>query len=170
MKVYLDMDGVCADFFTEAVKLSETNHKAWRDMEFRDVELVLKRIRKGDVPDFFERLPMFPGTQTLVQCIYNIAGGFSILSSPLEGMDDCERQKRVWIEKNLRIDPDEIIITSDKTKFASENCRPNILIDDYGANIRAWEEAGGYGIKYQADEMHMNEALIPLMALYKGQR
>jgi hypothetical protein len=29
---------------------------------------------------------------------------------------------------------------------------PNVLIDDRGSNISAWEAAGGIGIKYQADE------------------
>ena len=27
-----------------------------------------------------------------------------------------------------------------------------MLIDDYGVNIRAWNQAGGIAIKYQADE------------------
>ena len=32
----------------------------------------------------------------------------------------------------------------------------NILIDDRGANIEKWNAAGGYGIKYQADEDSLN--------------
>jgi 5'(3')-deoxyribonucleotidase len=163
MKTYLDMDGVIADFFSEAVKLSKCEVKSWREMEFRDVERVLKHIRKNE-KDFFLRLKPFPTTNTLVQCIHNIAGGFTILSSPLEGYDDCAEQKIMWLAENLLLDPDDIIITTDKTKYANGN----ILIDDYGYNCRRWEEAGGFAIKYQADEAHMNEVIIPLSTLYKG--
>ena len=164
MTCFLDMDGVIADFFSEAVKLSKCEHKAWRDMEFRDVERVLRQIRKTE-KDFFLRLKPFPTTRTLVQCIHNIAGGFTILSSPLAGDEEnCTKQKIEWLEKHLHLDPDDIIITMDKTKYA----KGNVLIDDYGYNIRRWEEAGGFGIKYQADESHMNEVIIPLQTLYKG--
>lgn len=169
MITYLDMDGVIADFFSEAVKLAECEQKSWREMEFRDIERVLNKIRRRE-DDFFLRLKPFATTNTLVQCIQNIAGGFSILSSPLDGYDNCAEQKLEWLERHLMIDPVDVIITSDKTKYASENCTPNILIDDYGYNILKWEEAGGLGIKYQADEQHLSDVIIPLQALYKGQK
>lgn len=170
MKLYVDMDGVLCDFFSKAAKLSEAPLAQWRDMEVRDIERVLRRIRKHE-KDFFANLKPFPQTNTLIQSIYNIAGGFSILSSPLAGDEEnCERQKIEWIERYLHIDPDEIIITKDKTKYASENCTPNILIDDYGYNILKWEEAAGFGIKWQADEDKLVDVLVPLQILYKGQR
>lgn len=163
MKVFLDMDGVLADFFTEAVKLSDSPNKHWSDLDYRDVKRVLNKI-VSDHPYFFLDLKPFPTTKTFVQCVHNLAGGFSILSSPLSGYADCEKQKILWLSKHLHLDPDEIIITDDKPSHAEGN----VLIDDYGYNIRKWEAAGGFGIKYQADEQHMNEALVPLQILYKG--
>ena len=142
--------------------MADAPHAAWRDMEFRDVERVLRKVRQ--TPGFFENLHPFPGTRTLVQSIHNIAGGYSILSSPLAGAEErCAEEKIRWIEKHLHLDPVDIIITSDKPKYAEGN----ILIDDYGLNIRKWEEAGGFGIKYQADEQHMSDVLVPLMAMFK---
>ena len=161
MKCFLDMDGVIADFFSAAVAMSETPNKEWRDHEFRDVQRVLNKIRK--TPGFFRDLKPFVGTNTFVQCIQNIAGPITILSSPLEGYENCSEEKIEWLEKHLMVDVD-VIITSDKAQYAEGN----ILIDDYGYNIRQWEEAGGFGIKYQADEQHMSDALLPLQLLCRG--
>ena len=164
MKVYLDMDGVIANFFQEACRLSDTPGVGWRDMEFRDVERALKRIRK--TPGFFRGLPAFPMANTLVQSIVNITGECRILSSPLDGYDTCAEEKIEWLQNNIRYDFDEVIITSNKPQYANGN----ILIDDYGVNISNWELDGGYGIKYQADEQHISDVLVPLQCLYKNQR
>ena len=165
MRVFLDMDGVLADFFSEALRLSEAPISNWRDMEFRDVQKALERVKQ--TPGFFENLHAYPTANTLALSVQNIAGGFSILSSPLAGYADgeCEREKVAWIAKHLHIEPEEIIITHDKPKYAAGN----VLIDDYGVNVRNWEAAGGYGIKYQADEDNVSDAIIPLMALFKKQ-
>ena len=164
MKVYLDMDGVLADFFGEAVKLSPSPYAAWRDMEFRDIKKALEKIRTTE--SFFSDLWTYPGANTLVQSVVNLFGEYHICSSPLaEYEGDCAQEKIDWIERNLLITPASIEITSHKPQFAPGN----ILIDDYGLNIQKWERAGGYGIKYQADEDPMSTALIPLMTLAKQQ-
>ena len=42
----------------------------------------------------------------------------------------------------------------------------NILIDDYGVNIRKWREAGGIAIKYQADEQPISDVINPLRKIF----
>ena len=164
MKVYLDMDGVLADFFGEAVKLSPTPYVGWRDMEYRDIQQALRNVRA--TKNFFYDLYAYPGTNTLVQSVVNLFGEYHICSSPMEGYEgDCRQEKIEWIEQNLLIRPASIKITSHKPQYAEGN----ILIDDYGVNIQNWELAGGYGIKYQADEDPLSNALIPLMTLAKQQ-
>jgi diaminopimelate decarboxylase len=56
----------------------------------------------------------------------------------------------------MNIQPRQVIITSRKETYAVSNGVSNILIDDRGANIEKWNAAGGYGIKYQADEDSLN--------------
>ena len=163
MKTYIDLDGVCADFFSAAVKLSPAPHAAWRDMEFRDVKKALEQVKR--TPQFFLNLYPYPTANTLVQSVQNIAGGFSILSSPLEGYERCAEEKVLWISEHLHIEPEEIIITHNKPVYAAGN----VLIDDYGLNVREWEAAGGYGIQYQADKNNVSDVLITLSALYKKQ-
>lgn len=161
-KTYVDMDGVLADFFAEIAKMSKYPVAHWKEMDQRSVFSALEEI-KGT--DFFLNLPKYPQTNTLLQSITNIAGGFSILSSPL--LDDEEHvaeMKQQWIAKNIPFDVDEIIITHDKAAYA----KGNVLIDDFHENIYKWEAADGFGIKWQANEQPLSDVLIPLTALYKG--
>ena len=164
MKIWLDMDGVISDFFAEAVKYSDDSARGWRNMEFRDADKVLKRIRH--TPEFFLNLPAFPMANTLVQSIVNITGECRIMSSPLTGYDTCEEEKAEWLRTNIHYDFDEVIFTDEKYNYA----KGNVLIDDYGHNCKMWEKHGGYAIKYQADEDHISNVITTLKALYTNQK
>lgn len=162
MKIYVDMDGVLADFFDAAARLNDDRLVGWRDMELRDQTRAINKIKTID--NFFLNLEPFPMANTLIKSVVELYGGYTILSSPLADYDNCAAEKREWIRNNIHIQPDEIIITSDKPKYASGN----VLIDDYGFNIRNWEKAGGFGVKYQADEDPITTALLPLLTLKKA--
>lgn len=150
-KVYLDMDGVLADFFAEYAKLAGVTSGSYRDIPPAKTDPTLNKMVGTD---FFARLPKFPTADTLVNLTVKTFGGYSICSSPLRGDHaGSEHYKKVWIGQHLRPGPDEIIITSRKEKYAVQpDGTPNILVDDRGTNITHWEHAGGIGIKYQADE------------------
>lgn len=163
MKIYVDMDGVLANFFKKANSLTEDPSIAWRNQEFRDVDRVLKKIRK--TPNFFTSLDAFPQINTLLRGIKNLGGEFSILSSPLNDYTgDCAAEKKAWLDEHLIDDPENVIITHDKPQYA----KGNILIDDYGFNCRKWEEAGGFAIKYQASEDKVADVLLILATLLKS--
>lgn len=160
--IYLDMDGVLADFFAEYAKLA--NVKTYRDIPPAKVDPILDSIAGTD---FFGRLPKFPTTDALVKMAISYAGSYSICSSPLRGdFENTEYWKRVWIKGNLNPQPQTIEITSNKPQHAVTNGVPNILIDDKGSNVRAWIAAGGIGIKYQADEDSLDKVKRALDAIY----
>ena len=143
-KVYVDMDGVLADFFGEWKKLIG---KDWRKV--KDIEPALQKIR--DTDDFWLELPLLPQAKNLLDIIKRVKGSYNILSSPLPNDPNSEPHKREWIKKNLDFFPPEnVIITHDKAKFATNaDGTPNILIDDFGQNIAKWEAAGGEGFKHK---------------------
>lgn len=152
MKIYLDMDGVLADFFAEyAVLAGLPRGSSYRDIPPAKTDPTLNKMVGTD---FFYRLPKFPSADKLVSIAVDAAGGYSICSSPLRGdHENSEIQKTRWIKENLNPQPEEIIITPQKQKYAKNpDGTPNVLIDDRGSNITAWEAAGGIAIKYQADE------------------
>lgn len=150
-EVYLDMDGVLADFFTEYAKLAGIKNGNYRDIPPAKTDPTLQKMVGTD---FFARLPKFPSADDLVSLVVSTYGHYHICSSPLRGdHDNSEVQKKVWIQKHLNPQPVDIVITPQKAKWAKQkDGTPNILIDDRGSNISSWEAAGGIGIKYQADE------------------
>lgn len=150
-EVYLDMDGVIADFFTEYAKLAGITSGNYRDIPPAKTDPTLNKMIGTD---FFARLPKCPNADALVDMIIKTFGHYHICSSPLRGdFENSEKQKKVWLSKNLQHAPTDVIITPNKAKWAKQSDgTPNILIDDRGSNISSWEAAGGIGIKYQADE------------------
>ena len=148
MKVYLDMDGVIANFFEEYAKLAGV--KSYRDVPAAKVDPTLDKMIGTD---FFNKLPKFPVSDKIVSIAIQAGGGYGIISSPLRNdFKNSERWKREWIKRELNPQPDEIFITPNKATHAVTNGVPNVLIDDRGDNISKWEAAGGIGIKFQADE------------------
>ena len=152
--VYLDMDGVIADFFGGVEKMYGVKH--WKELTSVKTggELKQEVIDRITGSDFFSTLPKFPSADGLIQLIKSATGGkFSILTSPLIGdHENSATQKKVWISKNIE-KPDEVIVSGRKEKWAKQkDGTPNILIDDRPVNIERWEAKGGYGILYQANK------------------
>ena len=150
--VYLDMDGVIADFFGGVERLYGVDH--WKQLtsdKTKDLRQdVIDRIAGTD---FFAHLPKFSSADTLIEMIKKFTSGqYSILTSPLRGdTENSGYYKKVWIGKNI-VKPDEIIVTGRKETYATKNGVPNILIDDRPINIEKWQSKGGYGILYQANK------------------
>ena len=150
-EVYLDLDGVLADFFTEYAKLAGIESGNYRDIPPAKTDPTLQKMIGTD---FFNRLPKTQPADQIVAMVVKLYGHYHICSSPLRNdFENSEKWKRVWIKNNLNPQPDDLIITPNKAKYAKQkDGTPNILVDDRGSNISAWEAAGGIGIKYQADE------------------
>jgi hypothetical protein len=165
-EVYLDMDGVLADFFTEYAKLAGVESGNYRDIPPAKTDPTLNKMIGTD---FFARLPKFPSADDLVSLIVKSYGHYHICSSPLRGdFEGSEKYKRIWIQKHLNPQPVDILITPNKAKYAKQkDGTPNILIDDRGSNISAWEAAGGIGIKYQADENSLQTVVSGLVRAKK---
>jgi len=150
--VYVDMDGVLADFFSEYAKLAGIKSGDYRKIPSASVDPTLNKMVGTD---FFNRLPKIKTADKLLQLITKYTGGeYTILSSPLRGdKDNSSKWKRTWIARELHPQPKETIISGRKESLAVQpNGTPNILIDDRGVNVERWKSRGGFGIKYQADE------------------
>ena len=144
-EIYIDMDGVLADFFGEWAKLM--NKKHWTKID--DFPGALQKIR--DTEQFWLELPILPQAKQLLALVKQLKGEYNICSTPLADDPKSEPHKREWIKKNLAFfPPKNIHITHDKPQYATQqDGTPNILIDDYGKNVDAWEAAGGTGFKYK---------------------
>ena len=170
-EVYVDMDGVLADFFGAWKKLIG---KDWR--EIKDLDGALQRIRDKD--DFWLNIPVTPNAMNLLSLVKQLKGSYNILSAPLPNDPNSEPHKRQWIEKNLSaFPPSKVIITSNKSVHATQpDGTPNILIDDFGQNIAKWQAAGGVGFKHKDHKFertvknlkqHMSEAEMSKSSIKK---
>lgn len=144
--VYVDMDGVLVDFFNEWARL--VGVKSYRDISKRDIPKALKKI--VDTPNFWEDLPTLSGYKDLLQTIKAVKGRYKILSSPLANDPNVDPGKREWVRKHLGFfRPEKVIIDHNKSKYAKKpDGSPNLLIDDFGKNVSAWQSAGGIAIKH----------------------
>ena len=156
MTVYLDMDGVLADFFKGLEQFYSVKH--WKHIP--DKEKSIQALAKTD---FFNTLDVFETSQELVDFVKS-TGDWGICSSPLRGdRDNSAYWKRVWLtEKQFLPEVDKLIFTGQKENFAVDKIdgTPNILVDDKPSYIKRWNEAGGIGIRYQANEDDLVEYLF----------
>lgn len=150
MKLYLDMDGVIADFFGAVEKKFNLDH--WKDLE--DPVMTIRGFKNTD---WFNTLDKFPTSDRLVSACREIAGrNYGICSSPI--FDDEMNTgywKRVWLERHGYLpEIPNLIFTMNKHQYANEaiSGEPNILVDDKPSNIKQWNAAGGIGLLYQANE------------------
>ena len=148
MTVYIDMDGVIADFFTAFAHANGKKH--WKEIE--DVETKINELAKTD---FFNTLDLYPTSEDLVELVKKFAGDdWGICSSPLRGdHKNSSYWKKVWLTEKGFVPPksENLVLTSNKPKYATNNGIPNILIDDKPKNIADWTAKGGIGICYQAN-------------------
>ncbi len=170
--VYLDMDGVLADFFGGVEKMYGVEH--WKQLtNDKTKDLKKEVIDRITGTNFFATLPKFDSADSLIDMVKKYTGGnFSINTSPLRGdHENSGKHKKTWISNNIA-QPDEIIVTGRKESYAKDKASgtPNILIDDRPINIQKWQSAGGYGILYQANRDSLEKVKKGLEGYAKIQR
>ena len=166
--LYLDMDGVLADFFGAWAK--DLGGTSWADIKHRseaDKAASIHRLSQDadTVRNFFANLEILPGGERLLAWLKQHQMPFSILSSPLQGRnaDASIEGKRLWLDKHGLADV-SAIFEREKYQYATQpDGTANILVDDYGKNITAWAAAGGHAIKH--DDATVQHTLTQLQQL-----
>jgi len=156
--IYVDMDGVIADFFGGLEKKFKVPH-------WKIIDNVEERIMSLRNTDFFHTLDKYETSDDLIHHVRSISNGdWGICSSPLRNdFANSTFHKRRWLEKNMFMPAvSKCIFTANKHKYATNiiTGEPNILIDDKLTNIDAWNKAGGIAIRYQANEDDLEEYLF----------
>lgn len=165
--VYVDMDGVLADFFGPIAQ--HHGVKSWRDArkQRRNAGGSIDKIAKK--PGFFLHLKPLSNAGRLINGVQQLAGRYDILSSPLlANVEQSSREKAEWLQHHLKKNPPRaVLFDHEKFKYARQaDSTPNILIDDYDTNIHLWEANGGIGILYRNEDCI--QALKQLQAALHG--
>ena len=145
MKLYVDMDGVLADFAKAARVLfgldSDTDV-----MEFKNAIGRSKFWSKiSQNPNFWIDIEPIPkDIQQTWKSLQSRFKHIAILSAPSYSDPNCIPNKNAWLDKH--IGPGLRLFEKEKFIYA---CPNSVLIDDLEKNIIPWREAGGIAIHFK---------------------
>jgi 5'(3')-deoxyribonucleotidase len=149
-KIFLDMDGVVADFDTFAEELLKRKI-GWGDttQDLTDEEWV----RLASVDRLYYQLPLMPDATKLVAYVKSLSTRFQIgflTAIPRRTtIPSAQADKQAWVDKyfpGMRMDIGPF--SHDKHKWCSPG---DILVDDRPSNIREWNAVGGIAIYHTGD-------------------
>lgn len=156
--LYLDMDGVQADFFGAWADKHNVSH--WKAIIDKEGEIEeLANSSSEQVYAFFRNLRPLPGGQEIIKWLNDNKIPYTVLSAPLRGpfADASKQAKRDWLDEHNPGTSNDAIFTSSKQKYAVTNGVANVLVDDFGPYIQKWTDAGGIPIKHE-DEAEVSNA------------
>lgn len=147
--IYLDLDGVIADFDKRFTELAGMGPREYEDSfgreKFWDFIDIKHKIK------FFSKMDWMPEGKKL----YNFIKQFDhkLLSAPSKN-DASKVGKRIWAKENT---PETQLILSPAHNKKNYADKSNILIDDRESNIQQWREAGGIGILFKSTDQVIDE-------------
>ena len=172
--LYLDMDGVQADFFTAWAqwhnrKFGQSHVERYKDIGSKEQREQSIAELSAEGPEFIEKffatLPTLPGGQRLIRWLRQNKIPFTVLSAPLRGMNAPSiAGKKTWLDAHNPGTSGAAIFTGDKARMATTGGRANVLVDDYKKYVNAWTEAGGIGILYR--DANVDSVIQELARIY----
>jgi hypothetical protein len=143
-KIYLDMDGVIADFDKRyKARYKILPREAESNKEFD--KFFTQFIADGEFAD----LDLMPDAMELINLLRSLDVPTEILSSSASDKrdPDIRPQKLEWLKKhNIEFPPIIVPGKRHKKDYSNEN---TLLIDDTQVNIDQWRREGGIGIHHQ---------------------
>ena len=137
--VYLDCDGVLADFDKRATEILGMPPRAFQR------RFGLKRFwgRLASTPDFFAGLDLMPDAMTLYRAVAHLK---PVILTGVPHGSWAEPQKRRWAARRF---PGVEVITT-RAALKREHCSPgDALVDDTDTHRHLWEAEGGVFIHHR---------------------
>ena len=151
-QLYLDCDGVLADFDKGAERVFGMPPKAFEERYGRGRFWA----RLAQTPDFFGKLPLMPGATELFAAVRHL---HPIILTGLPRGNWAAAQKVAWAAQHF---PGTKIITT-LAADKRDHCRfGDVLVDDNTKYKHLWEKAGGIFVHYR----NVDEALRELAGLF----
>jgi 5'-nucleotidase len=154
-KLYLDLDGVMADFDADFPRCFGVDHRDLADEE------MWGRINAH--PSFFRDLPPCPGAIEFFREVEHLQP-MILTACPKHDYANVAGQKRAWVREHLSTDVLVLPTHGGKSKPFFMHAPGDILIDDFDRNCTAWALAGGLAIQHTGDWTVTRAALRQAMA------
>lgn len=146
--VYIDLDGVLVNFFDKAFSITG---KRWDDPIYTQKHEREARNEMIKRHLDFAHLPVMPDFDQLWNFIKHFSPDILTAFATWDPQGS-ERGKKIWCHRYLQVPDVRIHVVSRKNKqfyARAKNNQPNVLIDDYSANIEEWANRGGIGILHK---------------------
>ena len=141
-RIFLDCDGVLADFDTGFMQLTGINSAEYEDIY--GTKDFWTTIHKAT--DFFGTLPLMPGAQELYDAVAHIR---PIILTGCPFGNWAEHQKFGWRNRRFPGTPMITCLSRNKRDF----CQPgDILVDDITKYQHLWEQSGGTFVLHTSAE------------------
>jgi beta-phosphoglucomutase-like phosphatase (HAD superfamily) len=140
-KIYLDMDGVIADFdrrYKELYKIYPSEADTYKVFDGFFTQFI--------ADEQFAKLDLLPDAVELIEYLKTLSIPTEILSSTSSERRDTDirKQKLEWLDKHDITFPVNLVPGK---RFKKDYSNPNVLlIDDTSVNIDQWRKEGGIGI------------------------
>jgi hypothetical protein len=140
MRIYLDLDGVMADFDTHFIDYFGV------DPQSLDDDVMWKMI--NSYHEFYANLPLMKDAAELFSALedYNVT---ILTACPRSNYKNAAMQKRAWVRKHLSKDITILPMMGGVNKAMFMHEPGDVLIDDMAKNCKAWEELGGVAIVHK---------------------
>ena len=147
MQIFLDCDGVLADFDTRVEELLSMPPR--RAMERLGLPEFWSRLEK--VPDFYATLPLMPDARELFEAVEHLHPVI-LTGCPRGGW--AERQKEKWAAQHFPGTPIITCMAANKRRHCSPG---DVLVDDTDRFRHLWEKAGGTFIHHKSADSTIKE-------------
>lgn len=153
IRVFLDCDGVLADFDARAMEILDGR----RPRDFEDDEGAEALWEKlYTYPDFFYSLPVMPDALDLVRGVEALGFHPTVLTGIPKprggpGAVNAAADKRRWVAKNIG-EKYQVITCRSKDKVKNIEKFGDVLVDDWHKYKHLWEEKGLFILHTSAEQ------------------
>lgn len=139
-RIYLDLDGVMADFDAHFPATFGLDHRSMAD------GAMWEKINAH--PSFFYDLPPCPGALEFFREVLHLQP-IVLTACPRTNYQNAARQKRKWVREHLSPEITVLPVMGGHNKPLFMHRAGDILIDDFVKNADAWDASGGRAILHR---------------------
>jgi len=148
--LYIDLDGVMADFDGAFPAIFGLDHRSLADDEMWG--------HINSHPSFFRDLPPMAGALDFFRSVEHL-NPVILTACPKSNYPHVAAQKRAWVRAHLSQTCLVLPVLGGRHKPLFMHQAGDVLIDDFGKNCAAWTAAGGIAIKHEGDWATTRSAL-----------
>lgn len=140
-RLYLDLDGVMADFDAHFPSVFGLDHRGMAD------DAMWATINAH--PSYFRDMPPCPGALEFFAEVQHLAP-IVLTACPRTNYANAATQKRAWVREHLGADITVLPVMGGRNKPLFMHAPGDILIDDFERNTDAWKAHGGTPILHRS--------------------